>query len=216
MFTARVCSTTGRLCFDTCLSVCPQGGYPYPIMLCNITQNSLGHTPGGGTLPGGGYIAQGGTLLGGTLPRDTLPRGTLLGGTQVGYPLGQDRGYLPGGYSAEGYPGRVPPGPGQGGTLLGGYPGRVPPWARMGVGGTLLGGTQVGYPLPLGQVRTGGTQVGQQKEYSLHGGQYASCVHAGGPSCFVYEINHFIFHSTMLILDFYLERGGGSCKSTER
>ena len=25
-FTARVRSTTGRLCFDTCLSVCPQGG----------------------------------------------------------------------------------------------------------------------------------------------------------------------------------------------
>ena len=29
----------------------------------------------------------------------------------------------------------------------------------------------------------GGTQVGQQKEYSLHGGRYASCVHAGGLSC---------------------------------
>ena len=32
----------------------------------------------------------------------------------------------------------------------------------------------------------GGTQVGQQKEYSLHGGRYASCVHAGGLSCFLY------------------------------
>ena len=29
----------------------------------------------------------------------------------------------------------------------------------------------------------GGTQVGQQKEYSIHCGRYASCVHAGGLSC---------------------------------
>ena len=51
----------------TRLSVCPQGGYPYPIMLCNITQNAMGQP--GGTLPGpagrgvpcpGGYPAQGG------------------------------------------------------------------------------------------------------------------------------------------------------------
>ena len=50
-------------------------------------------------------------------------------------------------------------------------------------GGTLPGGTLVRYP-PPSQVRTGGgTQVGQQKEYSIHGGRYASCVHAGGLSC---------------------------------
>ena len=56
------------------------------------------------------------------------------------------------------------PGPAMGGgTLAGG----VVPW---------LGGG--GYP-----ARGGGTQVGQQKEYSLHGGRYASCVHAGGLSC---------------------------------
>ena len=32
------------------LLVCPhlEGGYPYPIMLCNITQNAMGQTPGGG------------------------------------------------------------------------------------------------------------------------------------------------------------------------
>ena len=42
-------------------------------------------------------------------------------------------------------------------------------------GDTLAGG---GYP-----ARGRGTQVGQQKEYSLHGGRYASCVHAGGLSC---------------------------------
>ena len=46
---------------------------------------------------------------------------------------------------------------------LGGYPGRGVPW---------LGG---------------GIQVGQQKEYSLHGGRYASCIHAGGLSCYFYN-----------------------------
>ena len=30
----------------------------------------------------------------------------------------------------------------------------------------------------------GSAKIGQQNEYSLHGGQYASCVHAGGLSCF--------------------------------
>ena len=34
----------------------------------------------------------------------------------------------------------------------------------------------------------GGTQLGQQ-EYSLHGGRYASCVHAGGLSCFFEKLN---------------------------
>ena len=49
-------------------------------------------------------------------------------------------------------------------TLLGGYPARE---------GTLL----EGYPT------LGGTQLGQHREYLLHGGRYASCVHAGGLSC---------------------------------
>ena len=73
--------------------------------------------------------------------------------------------------------------PGQGGTLV-----RYPPPARSGWGVPWLGGTLVRYP--PGQVRMGGypargggTQLGQQKEYSLHGGRYASCVHAGGLSC---------------------------------
>ena len=86
-----------------------EGGYPYPIMLCNISQNAMGQTPGGDTLPG---------------PAGGVPCGGVP--CQVGYPPpGQD----------------------------GGVPCR------------------------------GGTQVGQQKEYSLHGGRYASCVHAGGLSC---------------------------------
>ena len=42
------------------------------------------------------------------------------------------------------------------------------------MGGTLLG---------PGQDGGGGSQLGQQKEYSLHGRWYASCVHAGGLSC---------------------------------
>ena len=29
----------------------------------------------------------------------------------------------------------------------------------------------------------GGTELGQHREYLLHGGRYASCVHAGGLSC---------------------------------
>ena len=120
-------------------SVCPHlGGYPYPIMLCNITQNGMGQTPRGGTLPG---PARGGTLLGVPCP--------------------------------------------------GGYPHRVPP-GQVRTGGTLPGEAQVGYPpIPRpGQDRgrgypaQGGTQLGQQKEYSLHSRRYASCVHAGGLSCF--------------------------------
>ena len=76
-----------------------------------------------------------------------------------------------------------------GGTLLGGYPGRVPlGQVRMG-GYPARGGSQVGLPPQPSQdggvpcMGGGGTQLGQQKEYSLHGGPYASCVHAGGLSC---------------------------------
>ena len=72
------------------------GGYPYPIMLCNISQNAMGQPLGGGV------------------------------------------------------PCQV-------------QPGGVPP-----------------HPARLGQ---GGTQLGQHREYLLHGGRYASCVHAGGLSC---------------------------------
>ena len=118
-----------------------EGGYPYPIMLCNSTQNSMGQTPRGSTLPG--PVGGGGTLPG------PAGEGYPAGGTQVGYPPSQVRMGVP----YQGYPGRVPP----------------------------------------GQVRTGGvpcqggTQLGQQKEYSLHGGRYASCVHAGGLSCLSYR-----------------------------
>ena len=66
--------------------------------------------------------------------------------------------------------------PGQGGTLAGGYlAGGYP-----GQGGTLAGGVPWlgGVPWP-----GGGTQLGQHREYLLHGRQYASCVHTGGLSC---------------------------------
>ena len=115
-----------RVCPSICLST--GGGYPYPIMLCNISQNAMGQL-GGGTLPG--PAGGGGTLAGrgGTL--------AVRGGTLAG----------------------------RGGTL-----------ARR---GTLAGGG--GYPGQGG----GGTQLGQHREYLLHGGRYASCVHAGGLSWFV-------------------------------
>ena len=163
-------------------------------MLCNITQNSMGQTPGGvpishnalqhypefhgadtwgvpcrgvpcqGVYPARGYPAWGVPCLGGYPAR----------GTQVGYPQGQD-----------------------GGTLLGGFPGRVPP--RPGRGVPCWGGT-----LP------GGTQVGQQKEYSLHGRWYAFCVHAGGLSCFFCKFIYFfltpllsLFHHSFIPLFLY-------------
>ena len=83
----------------------PRGGYPYPIMLCNITQNAMGQTPRGVPISHNalqhypefdgadtwGVPCQGGTLLrGGTLPRS--------------YPA---RGYPAGGYPAGGYPVRT-------------------------------------------------------------------------------------------------------------
>ena len=77
----------------------------------------------------------------------------------------------------------------------GGYPAR----SSRGWGGTLLGGggdpgrgvPYLGTPPRPDLARSGqgggagGTQLGQQKEYSLHGGRYASCVHAGGLSCYI-------------------------------
>ena len=117
-----------------------------------------------------------------------IPRGYPAWSSWGGTLPGQDGGY------PAGPPGRVPPA-GYPRATTRGYPVRgVPrygtpqqgtPRARM--GGTLPRGTQVGWTpgrVPPGQVRMGATKLGQQKEYSLHGGQYASCVHAGGLSCF--------------------------------
>ena len=104
-------------------------------------------------------------------------------------------------FTPRGVPGQVQVQAGQGGTLMGGY---LPPRSRWGVPGQVpmgvlplpgpdWGGTltrvppsPAGYPHPPGQVQMGGgTRVGQQKEYLLHGGRYASCVHAEGLSCYI-------------------------------
>ena len=51
------------------------GGYPYPIMLCNISQNAMGQRVGYPASQGG-YPGWGGTLAGGTLAwGGTLPGG---------------------------------------------------------------------------------------------------------------------------------------------
>ena len=61
------------------------GGYPYPIMLCNISQNTMGQPPGGYPTRSswGGYPA------------------SSAGVTLVG-------GYPGGGYHGRGYPGGIP------------------------------------------------------------------------------------------------------------
>ena len=142
------------------LSTFGGGGYPYPIMLCNIFQNAMGQ-PGGvpHQVQPGGYPGRGGGTLAGGVP--CLGGVPWLGGTLA-----------------------------RGGTLAGGVPwwgvpclGGVP-WP----GGTLARGVPWlgGLPCLGGYPGQGGTQLGQHREYLLHGGQYASCVHAGGLSCFIY------------------------------
>ena len=135
IFTARI-RRMGKVMF----SVCPHlGGYPYPIMLCNISQNAMGQTlgwGGGGTLvrSSGGVPCWGVPWSGpaGGVPCWGVP---CCGGTLVRVQPG-------------GYPGQVQVQPGgvpwQKGTLSGGTLVRYPPLARAGWGGTLPGGTQVG------------------------------------------------------------------------
>ena len=112
----------------------PGGRYPYPIMLCNISQNAMGQPLGGGyparsswggTLPG---PAGGGTLAGG-YPGQVPPlaRSARRGGPGGGVP---DLGTPPPGYPpARVPPTRVPPHiPPQLGTPPAGYP----PWGVPG------------------------------------------------------------------------------------
>ena len=98
------------------------------------------------------------------MPWSSHRRGTLPGPAGGGgYPARSSQGGYPaGGYPARGYSGQVPPRPGQDLTWV--PPSRVP-------------------PLQPGQ-DGGGTQLGQHRKYLLQGGWYASCVHAGGLSCF--------------------------------
>ena len=120
LITARVRSTREgnvltRVCPSINLSV-HRGGYPYPIMLCNISQNAMRQRRGGGGVPG--QVPPGG------VPGSGTPRGVPGSGTPP-----------PGGY-----PGQVPP---RGGTRVryprGGYPGQVPP---LGGGVTRVGSTE--------------------------------------------------------------------------
>ena len=157
----------GKVMFSVCPHLGGGGGVP-------ISHNALQHFPEchGAATGGGGYPArssQGGYPAGGV----PCQGGTLLGGSsQVRYPPSQVQ---PGGYPARGgtLPGGYPAGGGE-------YPGQVPPPARSSRGGT-LGGSQVP---PLARSGWGGgTQLGQHREYLLHGGRYASCVHARGLSC---------------------------------
>ena len=156
----------------------PRSGYPPG----GVTQ-----TPPGGTWPPRGYLdPQGGTQVRVPPRQGYLDLGTPPGGPG-NPPWGgylDPPGGLPGpppGWSLDppgGYPGPGTP-PGGGTQTPGGVPrSGYPPGGYPGPGTPPGGGTQVRVP-PQG----GGTRVGQQKEYSLHGGRYASCVHAGGLSC---------------------------------
>ena len=55
----------------------------------------------------------------------------------------------------------------------------VPPCQEMGIPPP-PSGPAIGYPPPLGQ----------QKEYLICRGRYASCLHAGGLSCFEFKVNY--------------------------
>ena len=122
---------------------------------------------------------QGGYLPG--LAGGGVPCQVQLGGVPCQVQPGGE-GTLPGPAGGGGYPARSSQGRGvpcQGALVryppsqvrMGGYPGRDPPPLPP-----------AGYP-PSQDGGVGGTQVGQQKEYLIHGGRYASCVHAGGLSC---------------------------------
>ena len=108
-----------RVCPSINLSVHGGGGYPYPIMLCNISQNAMGQTPGGGYPAQGGTLPRGVPCWGGTLPRGRYPGRVPRGPDQDrGVPCrgGTQAGYTP----LAGYPHRTQPG--QDG---GGYPVRT-------------------------------------------------------------------------------------------
>ena len=164
---------TGRYCFHRCLSVniltFQGGGYPIQVWMVGGTPSQV--------WPGGGYPIPGlaqGTPLDlrwgtppdmGWGPPQTSDRVPPRHG--MGYPLTWD-GVPP--RTGMGYPPRH-------GT---GYPqiwDRYPPrtWDRV----PPPPGPEMGYP-----------QTDQHSEHLLHGGRYASCVHAGGLSCIQNCLHH--------------------------
>ena len=151
-------------------------------------------TPGEGC-PGQVQLGEGGVPQSGPVGGGVYPGQVQLGvpqsGPAGGYPHpALDRGWVPPcgwGYPIQPLMGGTPIQP----WTVGGYPPiqgwmGVPPWFRDGGkppssdGGTPLQ-PGMGYShLDLGW---GSPLLGQQKEYSLCGGRYASCVHAGGLFC---------------------------------
>ena len=80
--------------------------------------------------------------------------------------------------------GQVQPGGGGVGQVQpGGRGGQVQPGGG-GVGRSSRGGGVGQWGGGVGQPGGGSAKIEQHREYLLHGGRYASCVHAGGLSCF--------------------------------
>ena len=192
VITARIRSMTGRYCFHRCPSVNISGGGGG--LPCPGLDGGGGGTPsqvwlGGGGTPSqvwqGGYSIPG---LAGGVPHPKSGWGYPISGldtswdtplpwTWDGVPPGPGMGYPP--RPGTGYPptwdGVPAPRPGTGYPLGWGTPqtwNRAPP-PDMGWG--TPPDLRWGTPLP---------QTDQHSEHLLHGGRYASCVHAGGLSCF--------------------------------
>ena len=172
----------GNVLTRVCPSVCPQGG-------------------GGVGQPGGGVgQVQWGGGVGQVQPGGRGGSGPA-GGGGVGQPWGGGVGQLWGGGVGQWGEGWVSHG-GRGGSAggegwvrssggvrsswggegwvrssQGGGVGQVQPGGRGGSGPA--GGEGVGQVQPGG----GSAKIAQHRKYLLHGGRYASCVHAGGLSC---------------------------------
>ena len=124
-------------------------------------------------------------------------------------------------HTCRGYPGQVQmgrgvPQPGQDrGYPSQGDPPRVHSPSQVRMGGTLVGGTCLGYPLARsgrGVSQPGGTcpgyppsRTGQHMEYLISSGWCASCVPTGGLSCFHSSFSRYAFLSDLsdLEVDFY-------------
>ena len=150
LITARVRSTTGRLCFDTCLSI------------------HLSVHRGGGSGPAGGEGWVSTCWVGGSGPPAGGGSGPARGGS--GPAAGGGSGPAAGGGQVQ-----LPGGGGQVQLRGGGGGVRSSCWG---------GGVRSSWQGGVRSSRWGGSaKIEQHREYLLHGGRYASCVHAGGLSC---------------------------------
>ena len=100
---AYVVRQEGNVLTHVCPSICLSTGgrgYPYPIMLCNITQNAMGQTPGGYPYP----------IMLCNITQNSMgqtPGGYPARSSQGGYPARSSQGGYPAGeYPAWGYPAR--------------------------------------------------------------------------------------------------------------